>query len=277
MKVSINILANHTTASTTCRAMADGIKAAGDTPVIRSATDYNMDGFNAIVIYGFVQECQDAIKAAEHAHIPWVFIDLGYWARSDHYKISVNDRHPTKYYMRANKSLDRFNRWGIPILPRKEATDGYILLAGMSAKAAWSFGLRAEQYERDTISAIQRITKRTIVYRPKPSWGNAGPIPGTVFDKKTRYDAALAAAHVVVTHHSNVATDAILAGIPAIAKRGAASTLAPYDLTTVENPVWPTDDQRRQHAANLAYCNWSVTEMRDGSCWRHLRNSGLVL
>lgn len=277
MRVSVNILANHGTASMTCRAMADGIKAAGDTPVIRSATDHNMDGFGAIVIYGFVTECQDAVKAAERARIPWVFIDLGYWARSDHYKITVNDRHPTKYFMRTNRSSDRFNRWGVPILPRKGATDGYILLAGMSGKAAWSFGLKPEEYERVTISTIQHTTKRTIVYRPKPSWGNAGPIAGSIFDKRTPYDAALAAAHVVVAHHSNVATDAILAGIPAIAKRGAASVLAPYDLATVENPVWPTDDQRRQYAANLAYSNWSVEEMRNGACWRDLRESGLVV
>lgn len=277
MKVSVNIQANQGTASMLCNAMAQGIKACGDAPVLRRATDHDMEGYGALVIYGFVTECQDAIKAAERARIPWVFLDLGYWARNDHYKVTVNDRHPTKYLMRALRKPDRFNRWGIPILPRKGATDGYILLAGMSGKAAWSFGLKAEEYERTTITAIQRVTKRTIVYRPKPSWGNAGPIPGTIFDKRTPYDAALGAAHVVVAHHSNVATDAILAGIPAIAKRGAASVLVPYDLSTVDNPVWPDDDKRRQYAANLAYSNWSVEEMKSGACWRDLRDSGLVV
>lgn len=276
MKVSVNILRSNGLAVTTCSAMAKGVIAAGDQADLRIERDTDMRGYQACIIYGYVEDCQKVIGACQKQGIPWVFIDLAYWHRNNHYKISVNDRHPTDYFMKFHRPPDRFSRFGLSVKPRQAVTDGYILLAGMSGKAAWSWNFRAEQFENEAARAIQNVTKRKIVYRPKPNWGNAGRIPGTHFDKSTPVEQAFKSTHVVVTHHSNVGCDALLAGIPVISKRGAASVLGKYDFSTVENPHWPTDEARYQFACNLAYCQWSLAEMTDGTCWRQLRADNLV-
>jgi hypothetical protein len=238
-----------------------------------------MGGFDACVIWGFVTECQQIIANCVEYNIPWVFMDMGYWTRKNYYKVTVNARHPDKYIMDRPRTSDRFDKHGLVLKPRRPHTnDGIILLAGMSGKAAWSFGYENEQYERDAIAALQMVSKRPIWYRPKPSWTNARPITGSIFasDKNHSFSHCLARAHCIVTHHSNVAVDGLIEGIPAITFKGAASAICGYDLTKVEHPSFPEDNLRRQFLHNLAYCQYSIEEMAAGTCWRQLKKDGLI-
>lgn len=276
MRISINLLERNGSAAKTCKAMAAGIKRNGDEAVLRSDSDYNMQGFDACVLWGFVTSCQNVIKHAVASGIPFVFLDMGYWRRDKgYYKVSVNDRHPMRYFMSLGQTPGRFNSLGIPLKPRQSGGDA-ILLAGMSGKAAWSWGLGPEAYERETIGRIRKYSKRRIIYRPKPSWSEARPIPGTIFEKNAPLEEVLKQTHCVVAHHSNVGCDALVAGIPSITKIGAASVLGPYDLATIEHPRFPTDDERLKWAANLAYCQWSIDEMSSGACWGFLKSAGLL-
>lgn len=276
MRVSINILGRNGSAEKTCKAMATGIKRCGDEPVFRTDSDHNMQGFDACVLWGYVLTCQTIIKSCISSGKPYIFLDMGYWRRErGYYKVAVNDRHPTNYLMSQEVGPARFNQLEIGFRPfRKSGKD--ILLAGMSHKAAWSWKLQTEGFETEAASILRRHTQRRIVYRPKPSWPDAQPIFHTVFDRKTPLDAALAQAHCVVAHHSNVGCDALLHGVPVMVKHGAASVLCTYDLSKIETPYYPSDEERQAWANRLAYCQWSVAEMQSGACWEYLKTSGLL-
>ena len=86
--------------------------------------------------------------------------------------------------------------------------------------------------------------------------------------------AALKGAWAVVTHHSNVAVDGLLQGIPAFCWQGVAAPLSSQDLTKIETPVYP--DGREQWTADIAWCQWSIAEMKAGLPWLHLKSEGLI-
>lgn len=274
MRVSINIIPNSGQSESCCKAMAAGIERHGDKAVLRKDTDYNMAGFDAACFWGFWEPCQRIVKECRDHSKPWVFFDLAYWARDTHYKVTVNGRHPTDYFMsRADCPDGRFLKYNFKIKPWKN--DGkHILLAGMSGKAAWSFGMNAEEYERTQIEAIRAHTDRPIIYRPKPSWTGSKPIPGAAYDKDTPISQLLQNAWAVVTHHSNVGCDALLEGIPVFTKYGAASIMALRDVSNIEQPCYP--EGREQFFANLAYCQWTLAEMRSGETWHFLKESKLL-
>lgn len=272
MRVSVNVLHGNSNAQLLCRAFAQGITAAGDTAVMRTALESNMDSFDAALFWGFVTECQNIKKECEARGIPWFFMDNGYQLRSTHFKVTLNDRHPESYIMHRSMPDTRFKQWGVTIQPWKR--DGkYILLAGSSRKASWSFGRSFEEYETWAADKIRDVTDVPIVYRPKPnSFREARQIRYTRLDMTTPFDQLLAGAWAVVNHHSNVGCDALLAGVPVFTRCGAALPLSAHDslLYSINAPLYP--DGREQWAYNLAYCQWSAAEMASGECWRHMRS-----
>lgn len=271
MRVSVNIIQDNHNARKTCGAMAEGIMAVGHKAVIRRDTEDRMDGFDASVFWGFTSPCQNLVRACQTKGIPWIFIDLGYWRRElNYYKVCVNSRHPTAYFQKTPRPPDRFARLGLEVGEVEIKGDNYILLAGMSGKAAWAWKLENQEYEVKTAAELSKLTTRRIVYRPKPNWAASKAIPGTVYDKTTPLHMALLKTHCVVTHHSNVAIDATLMGIPVLCKYGAASVLYPYELQRVDTIQPLSRAARLQWAADVAYCQWSLHEMRTGVCWRNV-------
>lgn len=271
--VSINVIQSNPSARRTCAAFAQGVQRCGDIAVMRTDQDKDMERFDACILWGFITSCQIVIRNCKARRVPFVFLDMGYWQRDrGYYKVAVNDRHPTAYFMNFKRPPDRFRKLGLAIKDWHKGSD--VLVAGMSGKAAWSFNLQNEQWEREAIAELTKHTKRCIVYRPKPSWGEATKLRGAIFDKSTPLDKVLARAHCVVTHHSNVAADALLAGVPVIAQHGIASPMGHQDLGLVETPLFPCN--REQWAYNSAYCQWSEHEMASGEAWSQLKLDGLL-
>lgn len=231
------------------------------------------------IFYGLAAGLDRILRDYQASRRKAVYIDLGYWNRRKRtrwdgfHKMAVNSRHPTDYLMNRPHNAHRFERHGVQIRPWRE-NGTHILVAGMSAKAAAAEGLQAHQWERATINRLRELTDRPIVYRPKPSWAEAKPLEGSIFDSTTPLDEALLNCHAVVTHHSNVAVDALLAGVPCICPGGAASLLSAHALEDIENPPMP--DGREQWAFNLAWTQWSVDEMAAGLAFRYLVDEELV-
>jgi hypothetical protein len=143
-----------------------------------------------------------------------------------------------------------------------------VLLAGMSAKSAGTRGWRPQEWEMATILELRRVTNRPIMYRPKPSWLDATPISGTQFSPRDELVTdALKNCWAVVTLHSNVAIDALLAGIPIHALEGVAAGFS-QPLEQIE--TFRLDGNREQLMADIAWCQWKASEMADGSAWRYL-------
>lgn len=280
--MTVFTIKGHTRSRITCEAMAAGIRWHGDkvnvvdesrwkgTPDTPIAVFYGLEGNTPAIFEHY--RTTPGLKA--------VYIDLGYWGRreggrfSGYHKIVVNARHPTAYLMDVCRSADRFERFGVQIKPWRR--DGqHILLAGMGDKGAAAEGFLPEEWERKTIAHIRSVSDRPIVYRPKPSWKQARPIFGTRYSHRdTPVEREFENCWAVVTHHSNVAVDALLAGIPAYAMGGVAMKLQQWPLLTIEDPHLP--DGRNQWAANIAYCQWSIAEMHAGLPWQHLKTQGLI-
>jgi hypothetical protein len=115
----------------------------------------------------------------------------------------------------------------------------------------------ADWLER-TLAALQRHTDRPIVVRRKPQ-------PGETLEPLAE---ALSKAHALVTHSSNVAIEAVVAGVAVfVSPSSAASPMGLTDLSLIETPVYP---ERDKWLAHLAYCQFSLEEMRSGAAWRML-------
>lgn len=212
-----------------------------------------------------------------------LFVDLGYWSRrkrtrwDGYHKIIANARHPNAYFQDRAHPHDRVAVHGLKFKPWREPTPrGHILVAGMSGKAAAADGILPERWERGVIHRLRNLTKRQIVYRPKPNWIGARPIPGSTFGINQTLEDALEGCHAVVSHHSNVAIEALVAGIPCFLVDGAGRPMSGCAKTLDDIETPPMPETRQQWAADLAYTQWSLQEMQTGKAWLGLRKEGLV-
>lgn len=279
LDVSLYQIAGHRRSSIVVQAMAKGIRTVGDRPRIRPAVNYRPTG-EIMVFYGLVGSLAKAIRRQQAHGGTAIYIDLGYWGRRDggryvgHHKIAVNSRHPTEYFQLYEHDDKRFRRLGVALEDWKEG-GRHILIAGMGEKGATAEGGEAGEWERAAIAEVRKHSDRPITYRPKPSWKSAKPIEGTTFSPPEQpLEHVLDGAHAVVTHHSNVAVDGLVKGVPAFCLEGVASPLALSDLSMIENP--DRTGERTQWVNDVSYCQWTVAEMAEGLPWRHLKDEGLV-
>jgi hypothetical protein len=174
----------------------------------------------------------------------YIYIDLGYWNRklyrSDYngfHKCVLNNRHPTKYFRKRKRDSRRVTQDAPTIQPWSSTAKGkHIILAGMSAKGASSLGLPPMEWERRTVDKLRRVTKRNIIYRPKPSWRGFTPIDGTYLslDPQPILDI-LHNAHALVTYYSNASFDALAAGVPIHTVEGPAKVASLGCIEDVED------------------------------------------
>lgn len=232
-------------------AMGQGIRAAGDNLVTGVKAD-------ACVAYGWKGR-------ANYQRFPgYAYADLGYWNREAYYRFAVNDWSPERYVRQGLPAM-RFERLGLRIKPWR--TGGReVVVAGSTAKACADHGIAYQAWERQVIAQLQDCG-RPIAYRPKPNDLAAGPIAGAALDRRP-VSEMLASAYAVVTHHSNTAVDALLAGIPVHCETGAAAVFSvPLDKI-MDAPLL---EGREQFLFDVAWLQWTLEEMRTGECWKHLR------
>lgn len=194
----------------------------------------------------------------------YAYADLGYWERDSYYRFAVNGWSPEKY-VRQGLSSKRFDRLGLEIKPWQTGGEE-IIVAGSTAKACADHRIPYQGWELRVIEQL-KATGRPVVYRPKPNDASATEIGGVPMDRRPIKEA-LQSAYAVVTHHSNTAIDALLAGIPVHCETGAAAAFSvPLDQIG-EAPRMPG---REQFLFDVAWLQWTLEEMKSGDCWRHLR------
>lgn len=236
------------------------------------------------VFYGLEGNIPEIFRHYRDTQRAAVYIDLGYWGRREggrftgFHKVVVNARHPTAYFRARRPGLpSRFDRFRIHPAPARYNVQGLILLAGMGDKGALAEGYQPESWERDTLERIRDICERPVMYRPKPSWKTARPIPGTIHSPRDR-DIPWPQISAVVTHHSNVAVEALLEGIPTVCAGGVARQFSwsIEDLAGGNPAPLPSIEERLAWCEDIAYTQWSVAEMASGACWRHLLDEELI-
>lgn len=256
-------------------AMRDGVGRLGDFPVPVSPHGPRPDG---LICYGW---CDPATEYRRR-RLPVLTMDMPWFNRlhpknpASCVKISVNHWHPTAYFQRRPKPTDRWEKISLPILPMR-GNGRHIVVAGSGPKSSVRDGNEFQAWERDTIAALRLLTDREIVYRPKPYMKDSAPpqIEGARMDRDTPIAGLLADAWAVVTRQSNVAVDALRLGIPVFCWEGVGSVLAMQNLADIERPFLPTDQQRQQFFADLAYCQWTMAELKSGAAWAHIKDEGV--
>ena len=106
-------------------------------------------------------------------------------------------------------------------------------------------------------------------YRPHPLAARRGPVPaplGVPLSEGTLEDA-MAGASLVVTYNSNTGVESVLAGVPTMAADIGSMAWPMTSHAPEDEPVTP---DRTAWAARLAWCQWSLDEMRSGECWTHV-------
>lgn len=157
---------------------------------------------------------------------------------------------------------DRWERLRITLQQRRHGRK--IILAAPDEKPCRYYGIDREQWLAETMAAIRAHTDRPVVIRERAPKRQ----DRTIHDPLNRVLAD--DVHCLVTFNSIAAVEAIVAGVPAIvlAPTHAAQPVASTQIQDIENPMWPDQSLREAWAHSLAYQQYHVKEMRNGTAMR---------
>ena len=109
-----------------------------------------------------------------------------------------------------------------------------------------------------TLARLSNTTDRPVIVRTKPR-------PG---EQAVPLATALQSAHALVTHSSNVAIEAACLGTPVfVSATSAAAPVGSTDLSEIDSPQYP---DRSPWLSHLAYNQFSLEEIGNGTAWRLL-------
>jgi len=239
----------------------DGIIAAAQAAFWKVSVTNNYRGRSSVlVVYGVGSEVNNAARNAQIARGGRVVMfDLGYFGpkkTGGFFKVSIDVDHPHKYMDLTPNDPRRWKAVGIQI--REDAGDGPVVLVGLGPKAKRYLNLF--DWERSKLQELRsRFPGREIVFRSKPGKRVAPIQIGIPTDCEKPIAQFLKGASLVVCRHSNVAIDAVIAGVPFECEDGAAKWL-------VGKPYTP--ENRLDFLRRCAHWQWKASESREA--WKFL-------
>lgn len=162
---------------------------------------------------------------------------------------------------------DRWQRLGLKPHPRRYGRR--IVVACPDEKPCQFYGIDRDIWVKQTVETLQQLTDRPITIRERAT----NRQQRTLHDPLSR--ALVDDVHALVTFNSNSAVESILAGVPAIvlAPAHAAAAVASTVLDQIESPTWPDADKLYAWLCHLAYGQFHVAELRDGTAYRILNEN----
>ncbi|HYH39914.1 MAG TPA: hypothetical protein VD860_16960 [Azospirillum sp.] len=245
----LNVYATeHVHSATVCAAFAAGCGA----PVVPPYPLLPGD----VAMYGCLRGLRPTLIQAQREGRRWLYLDNGYF-RPGHYDGYYRvTRDALQHDGSGTATPHRWERLGLSIAPWR-AGGGHVVVCPPSDIFAGLMGFDARRWLANTLDTLLRHTDRDVRIREKTKK------PGRPLA------ADLAGAWALVTHSSNAAVDALLAGVPVFCTNPCgAYRLGEPELKKIESPRRP--DDREQWAWNLAANQWTLSEMADGTCWRML-------
>lgn len=235
---------------------------------ILSNWDQEQNTDNALVIRGLGGSSQKAIQHCWSTGRTFYAIDTGYFGNGKVKTIHRVTKNSLQYLGPIiQRPLDRAQSFGYKF--KKFISGSKILLVPPSEKVMQLFGQpEPEIWVKQTIKKIRKYSDRPVEVRLKPSRSER------VSTKSIQ--AALADnVHCLVTYNSIAAVEALIEGKPAIVLgENAASVIAETDLANIENPKIPSKDEMDAYMAHLAYCQFTVGELKSGYAWETVNASG---
>ena len=145
---------------------------------------------------------------------------------------------------------------------KKFTPGGKILLCPPSDKAMQFYGEDLDEWMDNTLSLIKKHTDREIVVRLKKSRKER-------IYQDTIQQALQDDVHCLVTYNSIASIEALMEGKPAfVLGQNAGSPLCLNDLSKIETPLYPSQDEVMYLLSNLAYHQFTQAELQNGDAWR---------
>lgn len=202
------------------------------------------------IIAGLQFGALETLKAVRAAGEPYLFIDRAYFGgghKSGRMRITLG---AYQQHWIASKPVAR--DWGVELQPWREGGD-FVLVVPPSPEVERLFGV---YWERDWMPKIRVATTRDIVISPK-SDRDVAPLA-----------ERLKGCHSVVTWSSNVAVEAICAGVGAVVAHESAATPVAHPLTLGSPAQWidlPRHAKRRDAwFRSLCWGQFTVDEVASG-------------
>lgn len=235
---------NHEHSRVVCSAFAQGHEA----KIVPPAQLLDGPAF----VHGILRGCGDIMKQCEWIGRDYFYCDHGYFNRGyyeGHFRIVRNERQTPLdgSYMSAAIEFTS-KRWGSLGINLQEwqKTGKNVLICPISRYVGDYLGIDAAQWTKTVVAELSRHTDRPIAVKPKDG------IP---------LETALKDAHCLVTHSSNAAIDAIVAGVPVITLGVSAAQPVSWSFEDIEAPHYP---EREPWAHVLAHHQFTLDEMRRG-------------
>ena len=197
---------------------------------------------------------------------PVIVAEVGMINRNQTWKLGLNGtgfaNYPTHIV-----DHNRAAKLGIQCREWRSSGSNIVIACQRTDSEQWSGQPALQTWLETTIAMLRQHTDRPIVVRERNR---------SRTDRKiNRVENALGDVHALVTFNSVAATEAVLAGVPAfvLAPSNAAAPVASRDLSEIDTPYWPDDDKRYAWACHLAYGQWHVREIQNGSAYRMLNES----
>ena len=248
-------------------------QSAGQTPTNTDFFDYKydvtMDGLTpvlrGILKYKIMQKCLADNK-------DFYYVDSGYVGNN----ISRLNKMGNKLYHRIVRNdlqhktitprpADRWQALDVVLQPRKFGRK--IIVATPDEKPCRYYGIDQQQWVEQTVAELKKYTDRPIEIRHRA--------PKRIDRVSTAPLSTVLAnnVHALVTYNSIAAVESIFAGVPAfvLAPSHVAEPVASKDLSQIENPVWANRDTLDAWCHSMAYGQYHVRELRDGTAFRMMQ------
>ena len=248
-------------------------QSAGQEPTNTDFFDYKydvtMDGLTpvlrGILKYKIMQKCLADNK-------DFYYVDSGYVGNN----ISRLNRMGNKLYHRIVRNdlqhktitprpADRWQALDVVLQPRKFGRK--IIVATPDEKPCRYYGIDQQQWVEQTVAELKKYTDRPIEIRHRA--------PKRIDRVSTAPLSTVLAnnVHALVTYNSIAAVESIFAGVPAfvLAPTHIAEPVSSKDLSQIENPVWANRDTLDAWCHSMAYGQYHVKELRDGTAFRMMQ------
>lgn len=203
------------------------------------------------------------VKEAEAKGRDYYYIDNGYlgnYPQKRFFRIVKNATHEIRPII--DRPRDRLDKTNTSVKPFTSGRK--ILIAPPSPKSFTLWDIDQEQWIADVMSELKKHTDRPIEIRTKRTRKER-------LYHDTMEEALADDCHCLITYNSVSAVEALIHGKPAFTLGpNAAMHLCHNDLSKVESPMIPSEEEREAWLRHLSYSQFTHQEMINGTAWRIL-------
>ena len=117
----------------------------------------------------------------------------------------------------------------------------------------------------DTTNELKQLTDKPVYFRKHPQARERTDLISIDGELQQTLNRCAG----VITYNSNSGVDALIAGVPTMAS-DIGSMAWPVASKSLEQLLEFNYPDRMQWLNNLAYTQWTIDEVMDGSAWKHL-------